>query len=100
MRQEVRNGPTADDPLVLCHLRKARKELDLDAPIREAPHRGRRDRLPRRKRFVDFDTSNYYPAWDKAIAEVDNGKPETLWSSEQVGRPPIKAWDATRANAE
>jgi hypothetical protein len=37
MRQEVRNGPTADDPLVLCHLRKARKELDLDAPIREAP---------------------------------------------------------------
>ncbi|RWX81302.1 3-hydroxyisobutyrate dehydrogenase [Neorhizobium lilium] len=46
---------------------------------------------------IVVDTSNYYPARDQAIAEVDNGKPETLWSSEQIGRPLVKAWNALLA---
>ena len=44
-----------------------------------------------------IDTSNYYPARDGQIAEVDAGKPETIWASEQVGRPLIKAWNALLA---
>jgi 8-hydroxy-5-deazaflavin:NADPH oxidoreductase len=44
-----------------------------------------------------IDTSNYYPARDGQIAEVDAGKPETVWASEQVGRPLIKAWNALLA---
>lgn len=43
---------------------------------------------------IVVDTSNYYPVRDEAIADVDSGKPETVWSSEQVGRPLIKAWNA------
>lgn len=40
------------------------------------------------------DTSNYYPARDGPISEVEHGKPETVWASEQVGRPLVKAWNA------
>ncbi len=40
------------------------------------------------------DTSNYYPARDGRISEVENGKPETVWASEQVGRALVKAWNA------
>ena len=47
---------------------------------------------------VVIDTSNYYPARDGAIKEVDDGKPESLWVSEQIGRPVIKAWNAVLAS--
>jgi predicted dinucleotide-binding enzyme len=43
---------------------------------------------------IFVDTSNYYPQRDGRIAEVESGKPETVWASEQVGRPLIKAWNA------
>lgn len=44
-----------------------------------------------------IDTSNYYPFRDGAIGEIDNGKPESVWVSEQVGRPVVKAWNAVLA---
>ena len=28
------------------------------------------------------------------ISEIDNGKPESVWVSEQLGRPVVKAWNA------
>ncbi|NGN44709.1 NAD(P)-binding domain-containing protein [Mesorhizobium sp. CGMCC 1.15528] len=46
---------------------------------------------------VVIDTSNYYPFRDGAIAEVDEGKPESAWVSEQIGRPVVKAWNAVLA---
>lgn len=47
---------------------------------------------------VVIDTSNYYPLRDGRIAEVDAGKPESVWSSEQLGRPIIKAFNAVLAD--
>ena len=44
-----------------------------------------------------IDTSNYYSFRDGAIAEVDSGKPESVWVSEQIGRPVVKAWNAVLA---
>ena len=44
-----------------------------------------------------IDTSNYYPYRDGAIAEVDAGKPESIWIGEQIGRPVIKAFNAALA---
>ncbi|SMF38334.1 MULTISPECIES: NAD(P)-binding domain-containing protein [unclassified Pseudomonas] len=49
------------------------------------------------EKTVVIDTSNYYPARDGAIKEVDDGKPESVWVSEQIGRPVIKAWNAALA---
>lgn len=46
---------------------------------------------------VVIDTSNYYPFRDGNIAEVDGGKPESVWSSEQLGRPVVKAFNAVLA---
>jgi len=47
---------------------------------------------------VIIDTSNYYPVRDGNIPEVDSGKPESVWSSEQFGRPVIKAFNAILAD--
>jgi predicted dinucleotide-binding enzyme len=43
---------------------------------------------------VVIDTSNYYPFRDGAIGALDGGVPESVWVSEQLGRPVIKAWNA------
>ncbi|GFM89261.1 3-hydroxyisobutyrate dehydrogenase [Pseudomonas cichorii] len=46
---------------------------------------------------VVIDTSNYYPFRDDAIEEIEGGKPESVWVSEQIGRPVVKAWNALLA---
>jgi predicted dinucleotide-binding enzyme len=46
---------------------------------------------------VVVDTSNYYPFRDGAISDVDDGKPEAVWVTEQINRPIIKAWNAVLA---
>lgn len=44
------------------------------------------------------DTSNYYPMRDQKISDVEQGKPESVWTSEQLGRPVIKAFNAALAH--
>lgn len=44
-----------------------------------------------------IDTSNYYPFRDGTVAEVDRAKSESVWVSEQIGRPVVKAWNAVLA---
>lgn len=46
---------------------------------------------------VLIDTSNYYPARDGKIAPIDEGKVESVWTSELLGRPIAKAWNAIAA---
>lgn len=46
---------------------------------------------------VVIDTGNYYPFRDGNIAQIDEGKPESVWSSEQLGRPVVKAFNALLA---
>lgn len=47
---------------------------------------------------VVIDTSNYYPQFGVSISEVDAGKPEGIWSAEQLKRPVIKAFNAALAH--
>jgi predicted dinucleotide-binding enzyme len=44
-----------------------------------------------------IDTSNYYPFRDGTITELERGKPESVWVSEQLGRPVIKTFNAVLA---
>lgn len=44
-----------------------------------------------------IDTSNYYPFRDGTLDGLDNGTPESVWASQQIGRPVIKAWNAVLA---
>jgi predicted dinucleotide-binding enzyme len=48
-------------------------------------------RLP--NEVVVADTSNYFPVRDGHIPAIESGQVETLWVSEQVGHPVIKAWN-------
>lgn len=41
-----------------------------------------------------IDTSNYYPARDSRIDSIEAGQVESLWVTEQLGRPIAKAWNA------
>jgi predicted dinucleotide-binding enzyme len=43
---------------------------------------------------VIIDTSNYYPARDSRIDSIEAGQVESLWVSEELGRPVVKAWNA------
>ncbi|MGM1061304.1 NADPH-dependent F420 reductase [Saccharothrix sp. Mg75] len=43
---------------------------------------------------VLLDTSNYYPFRDGRITALDEGRVESLWVAEQLGRPVVKAWNA------
>lgn len=42
---------------------------------------------------IIVDTSNYYPFRDGDIEELKDGKVESVWVSEQIGRPVIKAFN-------
>ncbi len=41
-----------------------------------------------------IDTSNYYPARDMIIDNIDKGSVESVWVTEQLGRLIAKAWNA------
>ena len=43
--------------------------------------------------LIVVDTSNYYPFRDGEIEELKAGKVESVWVSEQIGRPVIKAFN-------
>ena len=43
---------------------------------------------------VVIDTSNYYPLRDERIQPIDDGKVESVWLSQQIRRPIVKAWNA------
>ncbi|MDQ0064228.1 NADPH-dependent F420 reductase [Chryseobacterium lathyri] len=44
-------------------------------------------------KVIIVDTSNYYPFRDAQIEDLQNGKAESVWVSEQLGRPVIKAFN-------
>lgn len=45
------------------------------------------------EKVIVVDTSNYYPFHDADIEEIKNGKVESIWVSEQLGRTVIKAFN-------
>lgn len=45
------------------------------------------------KNAVIVDTGNYYPRRDGYIADIESGKTESRWVSQQLGRPVVKAFN-------
>ena len=41
-----------------------------------------------------IDTCNYYPIRDGIIKEIEDGMPESVWVSNQLQRPVIKAYNS------
>ena len=46
---------------------------------------------------VVLDTNNYYPGRDGKIAEIEDGKTESRWVSEQLGHDVVKAFNGIYA---
>jgi 8-hydroxy-5-deazaflavin:NADPH oxidoreductase len=42
---------------------------------------------------VVIDTGNYYPSRDGSIPAIEDGRPDSAWVSEKLGRPVIKAFN-------
>lgn len=89
------------DDIGVTAVSKEQAVMDVDVVIMSIPFAACRDldvlfaQMP--GDTVVIDTSNYYPARDGVIPGVDNGMAESLWVSEQIGRPLIKAWNALMA---
>lgn len=71
---------------------------DVDAVIISIPF-GKVQELPK-DMFNELDehvpvieTMNYFPMRDGIIDEIENGKPHSVWVSEQIGRPVVKAFN-------
>jgi len=45
------------------------------------------------------DTCNYYPIRDGIIEDIENGMPESIWVSNQLERPVIKAYNSILAGS-
>jgi hypothetical protein len=45
------------------------------------------------------DTCNYYPIRDGRIEDIENGMPESVWVSNQIQRPVIKAYNSILAGS-
>jgi predicted dinucleotide-binding enzyme len=43
---------------------------------------------------IVIDTTNYYPIRDGRIDEIENGMPESIWVSNQLQRPVVKAYNS------
>ncbi|MGO4586064.1 NADPH-dependent F420 reductase [Arthrobacter sp. 2RAF6] len=48
---------------------------------------------------VIVDTSNYYPLRDGRVEALEGGMVESVWITEQLGRPVAKAWNAITAGS-
>jgi predicted dinucleotide-binding enzyme len=48
---------------------------------------------------IVVDTSNYYPFRDAEIEELKNGKVESAWVAEMLGRPVVKAFNNLLAHS-
>lgn len=49
---------------------------------------------------VVIDTSNYYPQLNGGIEAVEDGEVESVYTSELLGRPVVKAWNAALAETQ
>src|SRR6478752_2270357 len=48
---------------------------------------------------VIIDTTNYYPARDGRIDDIENGMPESVWVSTQLSHPVVKAYNSILAGS-
>lgn len=80
-------------PSTIGELVKDVEVIILSVPTTAIPElaKGSFNNLP--KNVIIVDTSNYYPFRDGEIEDLKNGKVESVWISEQFGKPVIKAFN-------
>ncbi|MDW9486227.1 NADP oxidoreductase [Sinorhizobium meliloti] len=95
-------GPHTIDAAVLSTgaraVTKEQAVTDVEVLILSIPFAGIPDLAPLLANLpaetVVIDTSNYIPARDDRIEAIENGKTDSVWVTEQLGRPIAKAWNS------
>lgn len=76
-REAARAGDVVVVTIPLKNIAKLPRDLFADVP----------------SSVVVVDTGNYYPQRDGHIAEIESGMTESRWTSRQLGRPVVKAFN-------
>lgn len=77
VREAARAGDVVVVTIPLKNIAKLPRDLFADVP----------------SSVVVVDTGNYYPQRDGHIAEIESGMTESRWTSRQLGRPVVKAFN-------
>jgi len=89
-------GFADNEAIKAVELKDAAKDVDL--VIISIPF-GKVAELPKdlfselNKNVPVIETMNYFPLRDGVIEEIEDGKPLSVWVSEQIGRPVVKAFN-------
>ena len=84
---------TGAKPVTVSEAARAGEVVIVTIPMKNIP------KLPRDlfagvpEDVVIVDTGNYYPRRDGLIGEIESGTTESRWTSRQLGRPVIKAFN-------
>lgn len=95
-------GPSTIDPIALSTgARAVSKEdavSDVEVVILSIPFAGIPKLAPLLAKLpedaVVIDTSNYIPMRDDRIEAIENGKTDSVWVTDHLGRPIAKAWNS------
>src|SRR5438105_3240274 len=88
---------TGATPVTVGEAARSGDVIVISIPVKNVP------KLPRDlfagvpANVVVVDTGNYYPQRDGQIAEIEAGTTETRWTSEQLKRPVVKAFNTIYA---
>ena len=90
---EKRAAELGVKPSVIDYITKNVDVVILSVPTIAIPQLDKKLFTDISEKVIVVDTSNYYPFRDSEIEELKNGKVESVWVSEQIGRPVIKAFN-------
>nr|WP_314896359.1 NAD(P)-binding domain-containing protein [uncultured Flavobacterium sp.] len=90
---EKRAAELGVKPTVIDDITKNVDVVILSVPTISIPQLDKKLFTDISEKVIVVDTSNYYPFRDSEIEELKNGKVESVWISEQIGRPVIKAFN-------
>jgi predicted dinucleotide-binding enzyme len=90
---------TGATPVTIKEAARAGDVLIVTIPVKNIPALAENlfGNLPENVAVVD--TGNYYPQRDGYIPEIEAGTAESRWTSEQLGRPVIKAFNSIYAKS-
>jgi predicted dinucleotide-binding enzyme len=84
---------TGATPVTVEQAARAGDVVVVTIPLKSVPKLPRDLFADASENLVVIDTGNYYPQRDGLIEEIESGTTESRWTSQQLGRPVVKAFN-------
>lgn len=85
---------TGAEAVSLAEVVKDIEVLVISIPLKEIPRLSKSLGQSISAGTAIIDTTNYYPIRDGRIEEIENGMPESVWVSNQLEQPVVKAYNS------